>query len=145
MENLKKIVKDHLSDGIILMDLVHNSKSDFIKITIDSPKNISIDETSKLAKRIKNDESILSMFPNGYRLEVGTPGVGAHLVEKFQFEKNIGRKISIKFIEDDSNVVSGIFSIDNVKSEGVIVSKCEEVRLIMFENIISAKITVSFD
>ena len=91
MENLINIVKNHLSEGIVLMDLDHNSRSDFIRITIDSPNDIPIDETSKLAKRIKNDESILSMFPNGYRLEVGTPGVGTGLVEKFQYEKNIGR------------------------------------------------------
>ena len=127
------------------MDLDHNSSSDFIKITIDSPNDIPINETSKLAKRIKNDESILSMFPNGYRLEVGTPGVGTSLVEKFQYEKNIGRKISLKFYDNDSSIVSDIFFIINVDDKGVIVSRNEEDNLIMFENIISAKIKVSFD
>ena len=127
------------------MDLDHNSRSDFIRITIDSPNDIPIDETSKLAKRIKNDESILSLFPNGYRLEVGTPGVGTGLVEKFQYEKNIGRKISLKFNEHDSSIVSDIFLIVDVKDKGVIVSKNEKNHLIMFENIISAKIKVSFD
>jgi len=127
------------------MDLDHNPISDFIKVTIDSANDIPINETSKLAKRIKNDESILSMFPNGYRLEVGTPGVGTSLVEKFQYEKNIGRKISLKFYDNDSSIVSDIFFIINVDDKGVIVSRNEEDNLIMFENIISAKIKVSFD
>ena len=145
MENLINIVKNHLSEGIVLMDLNHNSSSDFIKITIDSPNDIPINETSRLAKRIKNDESILSMFPNGYRLEVGTPGVGTCLIEKFQYEKNIGRKISLKFHDYDSSIVSDIFLIVDVEDKGVIVSKNEMDHLIMFENIISAKIKVSFD
>tara|TARA_Y100000591_G_scaffold286673_1_gene269769 strand:- start:399 stop:836 length:438 start_codon:yes stop_codon:yes gene_type:complete len=145
MENIKDIVKNHLSKGVVLMDLVHNSKTDFIKIIIDSPFDIPISETSKLANRIKNDESILSMFPNGCRLEVGTPGIGTDLVEKFQYEKNVGREISLKFYNVDSNLVSGIFPIVDVEDNGVIVSKSEKDYLIMFENIISAKIIVSFD
>ncbi len=145
MENLENIVKNHLSKGTVLMDLVHHSSSDFIKITIDSPVDIPINETSELAKRIKNDENILSMFPNGYRLEVGTPGVGTNLSKRFQYEKNIGRKISLEFYESDSNMVSGTFIIVDVKDECVIVRRNEKDYLIMFENVISAKIKVSFD
>ena len=58
MENLKTIVKNHLSGGTFLMDLVHNPNSDFIKITIDSPRNITITETSNIVKRIRNDDNI---------------------------------------------------------------------------------------
>ena len=145
MENLKNIVINHLSEETVLMDLVHHTSTDFIKIIIDSPVDVPISETSKLAKRIKNDESILSMFPNGCRLEVGTPGIGSDLVEKFQYEKNIGREIALKFHEGDSNLVSGTYSIVDVEDKGVLVSKNNKDHLIMFENVISAKIIVSFD
>ena len=73
------------------MDLVHNTSSDFVKVIIDSFNNITIKETSMIARRIKNDDNIVSMFPNGCRLEVTTPGLGSNLVKKFQYEKNIGR------------------------------------------------------
>ena len=94
MENLKSIVKNHLSEGIVLMDLVHNTSSDFVKVIIDSFNNISIKETSKIARRIKNDDKIVSMFPNGCRLEVTTPGLGSILVKKFQYEtlKNLYKR-----------------------------------------------------
>ena len=127
------------------MELAHNSRSDFIKITIDSLKNIPISETSKLAKRIKNDENMLSIFPDGYRLEVSTPGIGTNLIKKFQYEKNIGRKISLRFYKGESNIVSGTFVIVDVEDKGVKVSRNEKNYLIMFENVISAKIKVSFD
>ena len=86
MEDLRSIIKSHLSEGIVLMDLIYNQSSDFVKVTIDS-YNITIKETSNIAKRIKNDDSILSMFPNGCRLEVTTPGIGSNLIKKFQYKK----------------------------------------------------------
>ena len=127
------------------MDLTHDSRSDFVKITIDSPRNIPIGETSKIAKRIKNDEKIISLFPKGCRLEVSTPGVGSNLIKKFQYEKNIGRKIFLEFKNDVSDIVSDTFLIVGVKKEGLKVNKRKKNYLIMFENIISAKIKISFD
>jgi len=145
MKNLRSIIKNHLSEGIVLMDLVHNASSDFVKVTIDSYNNIPIKETSKIAKRIKNDDSIVSMFPNGCRLEVTTPGVGNNLLKKFQYEKNIGRKVLIKYSKDHSNIVSDTLLLIDVEDEGVIVSNSKKEFSIMFKNIISAKIKVSFD
>ena len=145
MENLRSIVKNHLSEGIVLMDLVHNPSSDFIKVTIDSFNNIPIKETSKIARLIKNDDDIVSLFPNGCRLEVTTPGVGSNLVKKFQYEKNIGRNIILEYCESNSNHICDTFLLVDVKNKGVIVSKSEKDYFIIFENITSAKIKVSFD
>ena len=145
MENLRSIIKNHLSEGIVLMDLVHNPSSDFVKVTIDSFNNIPIKETSKIARRIKNDDDIVSMFPNGCRLEVTTPGVGSNLVKKFQYEKNIGRKMLLEYRECDAKLICDTFLLVDVKNDGIMVSKSKLVHFIIFENIKSAKIKVSFD
>ena len=145
MENLRSIIKNHLTEDIVLMDLVHDSSSDFVKIIIDSFNNITIKETSKIAKRIKNDDNILSMFPNGCRLEVTTPGLGSKLVKKFQYEKNIGRNILLEYFENNSDLISDTFLLIDVKNEGITVGKDKRDYFVIFENIKSAKIEVSFD
>ena len=145
MENLRSIIKNHIPEGIVLMDLLHNSGSDFVKVTIDSLNIITIKETSKIAKRIKNDDSIVSMFPNGCRLEVTTPGIGSSLLKKFQYEKNIGRNILLEYYESNSNLICDTFLLVDVKNEGIMVSKCKKDYFVIFENIKSAKIKVSFD
>ena len=145
MENLRSIIKNHLTEDIILMDLVHKSSSDFVKVIIDSFNDITIKETSKIAKRIKNDDNILSMFPNGCRLEVTTPGLGSKLVKKFQYEKNIGRNILLEYFENNSDLISDTFLLIDVKNEGIIVGKDKRDYFVIFENIKSAKIEVSFD
>ena len=142
---LKSIVKNHLSEGIVLMDLVHNTSSDFVKVIIDSFNNINIKEISKIARRIKNDDKIVSMFPNGCRLEVTTPGLGSKLVKKFQYEKNIGRNLLIEYLGSNSNLISDTFLLTEVKNEGITISKNKRNYFVIFENIKSAKIKVSFD
>ena len=127
------------------MDLVHNSSSDFVKVIIDSFKNIPIRETSRIARRIKNDDNIISMFPNGCRLEVTTPGVGSNLVKKFQYEKNIGRNVLLEYRGGDSNLICDTFLLVDVKNEGIMVSKSKKDYFVIFEKIKSAKIKVSFD
>ena len=145
MENLRSIIKNHLTEGIVLMDLVHNTSSDFLKVIIDSFNNITIKETSKIAKRIKNDDKIVSMFPNGCRLEVTTPGLNSNLVKKFQYEKNIGRNILLEYCENNSGFISDTFLLIDVKNEGITVGKDKRDYFVIFENIKSAKIEVSFD
>ena len=145
MENLKSIVKNHLSEGIVLMELVHNTSSDFVKVIIDSFNNINIKEISKIARRIKNDDKIVSMFPNGCRLEVTTPGLGSKLVKKFQYEKNIGRNLLLEYLGSNSNLISDTFLLTEVKNEGITISKNKRNYFVIFENIKSAKIKVSFD
>ena len=145
MENLRSIIKNHLSEGIVLMDLFYNSGSDYIKITIDSFNNIPIKETSNIARRIRSDDSIVNMFPNGCRLEVTTPGVGSNLVKKFQYEKNIGRNILLEYHDSNSNLISDTFVLVDVNNEGIMVKKSKGDYFIIFENIKSAKIKVSFD
>ena len=145
MENLKKIVKSNLVDDIQLMDLVHDSRSDYIKITVDSPNDIPIDKTSYIARRIKNDENIISMFPNGCRLEVGTPGVGSNLNHSFQYKKNIGRKISLTFLGIDNESISKIYKLIDSDESGVKVKNKNVEIFILYEKIVSAKIIVSFD
>ena len=145
MKNLRSIIKNHLSEGIVLMDLVHNTSSDFVKVIIDSFNNINVKETSRIAKRIKNDDNIVSMFPNGCRLEVTTPGLGSKLVKKFQYEKNIGRYLLLEYRGSNSNLICDTFLLIEVKNEGIIVSKNKRKYFVIFENIKSAKIKVSFD
>ena len=145
MENLKNIVKSNLLDDIQLMDLVYDVRSDYIKITIDSPNDVSISETSYIAKRLKKDENIISMFPNGCRLEVGTPGVGSNLNHSFQYRKNIGRKISLTYLGSDNENISKIYRLIDSNESGVKVKNKNAETFIHYDKIVSAKIIVSFD
>jgi len=144
MEKLREIIKTHIPKDIEMLSLKIDSRSSFIKITIDSIKDIPIDKTAALAQAIKVDENIISSFPDGVRLEVGTPGIGSNLEKDFQYKKNIGRKIQLEY-QLNSNTVSNTYLLSDANEDGIIVDDGISKLNIDYNNIISARIKISFD
>ena len=127
-----------------LLSFKFNPRSSFIKVIIDSSEEISIDDTALLARDIKNDDYIVCNFPEGLKLEVGTPGVGSKLEKTFQYEKNIGRNIELQYHEGNE-IIRKTYLLVNVKKNGIVVERKNKKIDILFNNIKSAKIKVSFD
>ena len=144
MENIKKIIESYIPSKAELLSFKYNSGSSFIKIIIDSIEDISVGETAVLAKNIKNDDYIISNFPDGVRLEVGTPGVGSDLERTFQYEKNIGRNIELEY-QSGSEIIKNSYVLIGVEKNGIVVEKNNKKNDILFDDIKCAKIKVSFD
>ena len=144
MENLREIIEKHITQDMELLSVKIDSSSSFIKVVIDSANDISVDKTATLAKEIKNNEDILSNFPNGVRLEVGTPGIGSRLEKNFQYKKNIGRKIELEYRSKDNTIKETFLLIGNNET-GINVKDGKVAHYIDYSDIISARVKISFD
>ena len=144
MENLREIIEKYITQDIELLSVKIDSNSSFIKIVIDSANDISVDKTAMLAKEIKNNEDILSYFPDGVRLEVGTPGIGSRLEKNFQYKKNIGRKIELEYRSKDNTNKETFLLIGNNKT-GINVKDSNVEYYIDYNDIVSARVKISFD
>ena len=142
IDTIKNIIKPHLEDGQFLMDITHDVRANFIRIVVDSEGALTLDDTAKLTRTIKNRSETFSEFPDDVRIEVSTPGLDWSLTQPFQYKKNLNRnlevvydhnKISTKFVgklirvgdktfelESDNKTLS--LSYDQVKSALVEVS-----------------------
>ena len=139
---LKNELKKILPDDIYLLDIVEDSLTDCLKITIDSEAGVNIKSTAKIAKIIKKSEYFLNTYPSGIRLEVSSPSIFDSLKEPFQFKKNIGKKIQVK--EFSSNFVKTL-SIDSVDSAGFNGSgDSDDLLYIKFNDVEKANILVEF-
>ena len=144
MENLREIIEKHITQDMELLSVKIDSSSSFIKVVIDSANDISVDKTATMAKEIKNNEDILSYFPDGVRLEVGTPGIGSRLEKNFQYKKNIGRKIELEYLYKDNTIKETFLLIGNNKT-GINVKDGSVEHYIDYNDIISARVIISFD
>ena len=97
-----------------------------------------------LAKEIKNNEKIISNFPQGIKLEVGTPGIGSMLEKIFQYKKNIGRKIKLEYYYKD-NIIHGTYLLTSASDIDIIVEQDSNKYVIEYNDIISAKVKISFN
>ena len=144
MENLREIIEKHITQDIELLSVKIDSSSSFIKVVIDSANDISVDKTAIIAREIKNNEDILSYFPRGVRLEVGTPGIGSRLEKNFQYKKNIGRKIELEYRSKNNTIKETFLLIGNNKT-GINVKDGNVEHYIDYNDIISARVKISFD
>ena len=95
-ELIKSLVDQSISDeSQFLIDLVINSKSNPIKITVvlDGDMGVSIDDCATVSRSLTKllDESL-----ENYALEVTTPGVDQPLKLNRQYKKNIGREVKVQ-------------------------------------------------
>ena len=68
MNELRKIVNRYLGEKFILVDLIANERSDYIRITIDSEDTVTLDDTSSLTKAILEAGEIDPLYPSGFNL-----------------------------------------------------------------------------
>ena len=84
MNELRKIVNRILGEKFILVDLIANERSGYIRITIDSEDTVTLDDTSSLTKAILEAGEIDPFI--GFRLEI-TCRIDYPLSFPFQYKK----------------------------------------------------------
>ena len=140
---LINIIEPFLEDGQILMDVNHDVRGNFIRIIVDSERVLTLDDTAKLTRSIKNDIESLSEIPDGVRIEVSTPGLDWSLSEPFQYKKNLNRKLEVVYDDNRSSKKStGKIKCVGDKSFEL---ECENKSLcISYDQVKSALVKVSF-
>jgi len=142
-DKLKNIVEPHLAEGHILLDAIDNPRGSYLRIIIDSENSITLDETTSLTKNLKGSADFETMYPNGYRLEVSTPGLDNSLKFPFQFKKNINRRLKVVFLDNEmENEFVGKLLVANDKIVEIASTK-RSIKL-TYEQITDAKVMVSF-
>ena len=144
MNKITQIVENYLSSDLILMDISENTRSNFIRVVIDAERPVTLDDTTNLSKKLRNDDELDIRFPEGFRLEVTTPGLDKTLESPFQFRKNIDRKLKINFSNGDvTQTITGTL-IDANDTYVNLNESGQEISL-RYDQINSAKVLISFN
>jgi len=132
-----------LGKKIFIVSVKQGSRQDLVRLIVDAEHHVCLDETTKIAKRILNSKHIQSMFPNGVRIEVSTPGITVPLENDYQFKKNIGRKLNISLQGELDKNILGV--LKDVKENGIhMTSDDKKIQFYPFDDIYKATVQVSF-
>ena len=142
-DKLKNVVEPHLAEGHILLDAVEDPRGSYLRIIIDSENSITLDETTSLTKNLKGSAEFETMYPNGYRLEVSTPGLNNSLKFPFQYKKNINRRLRVAF-NDNEMEKEFVGSLLVANDEIVEIASSKRSIKLTYEQITDAKVMVSF-
>ena len=142
-DTLKNIVEGHLLRGQILLEAKEDPRGNYLRIIIDSDKNITLNDTASLTKVLRDSTEIDSMYPNGYRLEVSTPGLDSSLKLPFQYKKNINRTLTVSYLENkiEKKIKGKLVKVYERNIE--LISSSKSI-ILDYEQIVDAKVNVSF-
>jgi ribosome maturation factor RimP len=144
MNKITQIVENYLSSDLILMDISENTRSNFIRVVIDAERPVTLDDTTNLSKKLRNDDELDIRFPEGFRLEVTTPGLDKTLESPFQFRKNIDRKLKINFSNGDgTQTITG--TLIDANDTCVYIRDSGQDFNLRYDQINSAKVLISFN
>ena len=120
MKELLKKINEIVPKELVVIDLYENKSK--VIIIVDGSKPVDLNATASLAKKIRNSELLDSFYPQGYQLEVSSPGIDSPLVHPIQYEKNIGRDIVVKEFENSNAIIAKLTNVSeggfDVVSEG---------------------------
>ena len=143
-EKILKIIKSRDLTNYHILEINVDQNTGYIKIIIDSEKRVSLSDTAKISRLLTNDAAIDSLFPNGYKLEVSSPGISKPLEFPFQYIKNIGKDINISLI-DKPEFEKQNATIINANQEFVVLNIKNQKLQVSYDNIRYAKLNISFN
>lgn len=159
-ENIKEIAKIAAEKfGFFLIDTVYRGQkgSRIIEIFIDGESNVSADDCAKVSSEIDIQLENLPDIGSKYRLDVSSPGVDRPLKFLKQFPKHINRKfdVTFKFGEETKKISAKLIKIDGdnlvfynnsklSKKQAALLDSTTNETIINFNNIINAKVIISF-
>ena len=138
---LEDIIDSLLGKKMFIISVNQDSHQDLVRLIVDAEHHVCLDETTEIAKRIRGSKDIQSMFPNGVRIEVSTPGITAPLERDYQFKKNIGRKLNISLQGELKKNILGV--LKDVKENGIhMTSNDQKIQFYPFDDICQATVQV---
>ena len=105
-DKVEKLVKEKIETlGYELYDVEYSKegKNYFLRIFIDSPKGIDLNDCEKVNDGINELLDQADYIKEQYFLEVSSPGIDRTLRKDKHLEQNIGKEINIKLFKKDEN------------------------------------------
>lgn len=114
-EKITELVESVLQDyDVFLVDLEvkGSDKKTLISVYLDHEESgLNIDTCAKISREISFLIESKGLIEDKYTLNVSSPGLDRPLKDQRQYNKNIGRKASVKFTSENTNkTVKGTFT-----------------------------------
>ena len=121
-----------------------------VQVLMDSDIGITIEECAVYSRKLSKFLDEADLFEHAYTLEVASPGLDFPLSSERQFLKNINRKLLVELKEKGQIVEGKLIAFQknelHLEIEEKLKGKKAQLKLveILLENIVKAKVTVSF-
>ena len=142
-DEIINIIEPILEEGQVLMDVTQDVRGNFVRIIIDSEGTITLNDTAKLTRSVKERIEALPEFSEGVRIEVSTPGLDWSLSEPFQYKKNLNRNLNVVY-HDNKKSTKFTGKIISVGDKSFELKGDNKILSLSYDQVKSALVKVSF-
>jgi ribosome maturation factor RimP len=131
--------------GFILIDLTFRGDHHLriVEVYVDNEKGITTEDCERISRTINEAIEIDKLIESNYRLDVSSPGVDRPLKYLIQFPKHINRKFEVEY-NDGEEIKKHIGKLLRIENEDLFFAEKNGECKISFQNIIKAKVLISF-
>ncbi|MFN8438899.1 MAG: hypothetical protein U0V72_14920 [Cytophagales bacterium] len=119
VNQIEKEIEDFTKESVYLIEVIigGSSKTPKITVVIDADTGVTIEECTKISRKL-NKYLGEQVYPEGnYTLEITSPGADKPIKINRQYKKNIGRKLKLN-LEGDQTLEATLTAVDD---EGITV------------------------
>ncbi|MBH44058.1 MAG: hypothetical protein CMD88_01185 [Gammaproteobacteria bacterium] len=142
-EKLYKTVNDLLKNekmNILNINIVKNKFRSNIKIIIDSPDGVNIEDCVKVSKITRNAIQLDNVLDGDFDLEVSSPGINRPLFNIKDYNSNKGMTVKMKLKSPQNNRKNLIGKIVEIKNDIITIDSDGKNFLVSIENIQKANL-----
>ncbi|HHE54141.1 MAG TPA: ribosome maturation factor RimP [Caldithrix abyssi] len=133
------------AEGFYLLDLkVSGSpRKPIFQVFADNENGITLDDCVHLSRKIEDELDFREDLPKNYRLDVSSPGVEHPLKFDWEFKKNLGRELVVKYWIDEK-LWRDVGKLVDFSEEQIYLETKHGVKEIKRENIEQAKVKLQW-
>ncbi|SFF34007.1 ribosome maturation factor RimP [Fontimonas thermophila] len=98
LQQLLEPVVEAIGYELVLLEFSPSSKSALLRLYIDAPGGITIDDCERVSKEVSGVLDVEDPISSAYRLEVSSPGLDRPLVKPAHFERFVNEQARIQLI-----------------------------------------------
>lgn len=132
------------STDFFLVDVeIKGGKTPEVWIYIDgAERGVNMDECAEISNELGFLMDAHETFDGAYRLNVSSPGLSRPLVDKRQYPKNKGRKVKVKYKNDEGyHKLEGV--LENLSDDTIVINGEEGQVELSFDQVVETKIIPS--
>jgi len=147
LDRVNNLVDQVLSGGDLYRVEVRigGGRQPIVHVFIDGDEGLTIDQCASVGRSLSSSIELESIFKNGFKLDVSSPGLGQPLRLPRQYKRHVGRTLEVLVIggeSGDRKSVSG--KLVQTAPSGITITDGDERLEFRFDEIERAVVTPSF-
>lgn len=136
----EEVISENNSLFLVDVKVKGNPGNQKVLVFVDGDEGISIDECSRVSRKIGAELEENDIMPGKYTLEVSSPGLEFPITLHRQYVKNIGRELEVEL----TNGQHTEGELLDVTKDAIVLKVKKEKQSLKFEEIKQSKVKVSF-